>query len=258
MGFFSQDCDGCGHPALSEDATEAVNEWMNDVVVITPHGSVIRGSYDGYGTLTEPSGAEHEYAVGDGNTVWHTACWEKAGEPTDFRGSSRRSQDQGWFFGDGEHSIPDPRLGQEAPLGPPVPAPWKSPGMVELFHGEPAAMDLAPPAEQPRPAQHAQVDVEPQPLADGEPVVTTLVVPVHPAKDGGPWWGWQLVIDIEGDVHRDEVQVLLEHVHVTPTACVGGPGSDAGRTLVDGIRTALKAAGLRVQSLRAAKALLLG
>lgn len=251
MGFFSQDCEGCGHPALSEQATETINAWMNDVVVITAHGSVIRGSYDGYGTVREPGSAvEHEYAIGDGNTVWHTACWEKAGKPTDFRGESRRSEDQGWFFGDGEHSIPDPRLGQETPLGPPVPAPWKSPAMIELFHGDlPAAP--APAAQEPR---HA-VEVEPQPLVEGGPVVTTLIAPVHPEADGDLWWGWQLVIDVEGHVHRDEAQVLLEHIHASATACTGGPGSDAGRVLMDDVRAAIKAGGLKVRSVRAAKAL---
>lgn len=255
MGFFSQDCEGCAHPALSEEATDAINAWMNDVVVVTPHGSVIRGSYDGYGTLTEPGGAQHEYAVGDGNTVWHTACWEKAGRPTDFRGSSRHSQDQGWFFGDGEHTVPDPRLGQDTPLGPPVPAPWKSPAMIELFHGELPADHTA----EPRPVTAAgaprSVDVAPEPVEDGGPVVTTLVAPVHQEADGNLWWGWQLVIDLEGDVHRDEAQVLLEQVHASATACVGGPGSDAGRALIDDVRTALKAGGLRVRSVRAAKAL---
>lgn len=253
MGFFSQDCEGCGHPALSEQATEAVNDWMNDVVAITPHGSVVRGSYDGYGTLREPgSDIEHEFAVGAGNTVWHTACWEEAGHPTFFRGESRRSQDQGWFFGDGEHSIPDPRLGQDTPLGPPIPAPWKSPAMIELFHGQPPQVDTEPEAE-PTPRESVQVD--PQPAADGQPVLTTFIAPVHPEGGLDLWWGWQIVVDVEGDIHRDEAQLLLEGIYCS-AAHEGGPSSEAGRAFMTDVATALKAGGLKVRSVRAAKALM--
>lgn len=104
MGFFSQNCHRCGHPALSIFAADRINAWMVDVVVVTPNGSILKGDYDGYGRV------DGRDAIGlDGNTVWHEACWEVAGSPTDYRGPSPHSDDQGWFFDDGAHSIPDPR-----------------------------------------------------------------------------------------------------------------------------------------------------
>lgn len=107
MGMFSQDCAGCGHPALGQLATTAgVNTWMSDVIAITPTGGIHAGEYDGYGHV---DGAE--LAVGDSNTIWHRACWEVAGKPLDYRGPSVDSADQGWFFEDGAHDLPDPRTG---------------------------------------------------------------------------------------------------------------------------------------------------
>jgi len=105
MGFFSQDCGRCGHPLLSPGATTAgVNEWMTQGVAIDPEGGVHLGDYDGYGRL---GGAEK--AVGFGATVFHRACWDLLGKPVQFAGASVDSEDQGWFFGDGEHDLPDPR-----------------------------------------------------------------------------------------------------------------------------------------------------
>jgi hypothetical protein len=104
MGFFSQDCKGCGHPVLSSYVTNRTNRWMQQAVAITPNGSVLRGFYDGYGSL-----CEHDGAVGFDNTVWHLACWEVAGEPTTYTGPSEPSDDQGYFFADPEHDMADPR-----------------------------------------------------------------------------------------------------------------------------------------------------
>ena len=119
MGFFSQDCEGCGHPALSHHVTTPLNDWMRECVTIQPNGKVIIGFYDGYGTLNDGEG-EHEYAIGnydpeagemyDGATVYHRACWEVAGRPTAYAGPSRDSEDQGFFFDDADHAMPDPRL----------------------------------------------------------------------------------------------------------------------------------------------------
>jgi hypothetical protein len=114
MGFFSQDCASCGHPALSSMATTEVNAWMSQVVAISPpnefagrplQGEVHIGEYDGYGRV---GGAE--YAVGESATVWHVACWELAMKPMGWQGASRRSADQGWFFEEGAHDLPDPRI----------------------------------------------------------------------------------------------------------------------------------------------------
>lgn len=106
MGFFSQDCERCGRPLLSIWAIEEpeVAGWMAEAVALTPSGSIHVGEYDGHGGI---DGAA--YAVGD-STVWHRACWELAGKPTEFTGASRASSDQGWFFDTGDHTLPDPRL----------------------------------------------------------------------------------------------------------------------------------------------------
>jgi len=103
MGFFSQDCEGCGHPLLSEWAVNSVNMWMHHAVVILPNGTMLMGDYDGYGRING-----FDEAVGYGNTVWHLACWKVAGSPTDHRGSSKDSDDQGYFFAN-EHDMEEPK-----------------------------------------------------------------------------------------------------------------------------------------------------
>lgn len=105
MGFLSANCEGCHHPILSAYATNAINQWMNVGVAITPSGEVISGFYDGYGNLDQ----RREFcAVGDQTTVWHEACWIAAGSPAKYRGPSRLSDDQGWFFDEGAHDMEDP------------------------------------------------------------------------------------------------------------------------------------------------------
>ncbi len=114
MGLFSWDCRGCGHPMLHDmGVTHAINDWMNDVVVINPDGSKLEGSYDGYGRF---DGVEYDFALIDwdhlpaGNPcVWHRACWEVAGKPDEYKPSSS-SDDQGHFFVAGAHDMADPRL----------------------------------------------------------------------------------------------------------------------------------------------------
>jgi hypothetical protein len=81
---------------------------MIQAVAITPDGSLLKGEYDGYGSLHSPSGAEFSDAVGHITTVWHRACWEAAGKPDDYRGESAYAEDQGWFFADGAHDMPEP------------------------------------------------------------------------------------------------------------------------------------------------------
>ena len=102
MGFFSANCEGCGHPLLSIQATEEINRWMNRGVAITRGGSILKGCYDGYGRLDE-----FDDVVGD-TTVWHQACWHTAGSPLEFRGASAPAADQGWFFEDGAHDLAEP------------------------------------------------------------------------------------------------------------------------------------------------------
>lgn len=103
-GFFSWDCNVCGHPLLSPEATNPINRWMSDVVVIEPDGSTLMGEYDGYGRVND-----HEIAWDSGDPcVYHRACWEVAGRPTEYV-PSEDARDQGWFFDDPEHNMPDPR-----------------------------------------------------------------------------------------------------------------------------------------------------
>jgi hypothetical protein len=108
VGFFSQACAAktiCG----GKDILAPYNipdgaEWMNDAVVITPDGDRISGDYDGYGTVDGT-----EYAIGEGNTVFHKACWELTGRPTVHTpGASGHDETQGFFY-DPDYVLPDPR-----------------------------------------------------------------------------------------------------------------------------------------------------
>lgn len=115
MGFFSQNCKRCGHPALHVRCNK-INAWMTQVVVITPNGSILKGEYDGYGRLTGLGGVDEmattvEYAIGVENTVYHQACWEVAGKPTEYEGPSEDSADQAYFYTDPTHDLKDPREG---------------------------------------------------------------------------------------------------------------------------------------------------
>jgi len=100
MGFFSWNCNGCGHPMLSRYATNDINSWMNNVVVILPGQEVVSGSYDGYGRV----GC---FEIGFACCCYHEACWAKAGKPTEWIGSDY-ADDQGFFFDDPEHDMEQP------------------------------------------------------------------------------------------------------------------------------------------------------
>jgi hypothetical protein len=105
MGLFSWDCLGCGHPMLCKNATNSINAWMNNVVVLWPKGFVI-GSYDGYGSV---GGFEIPWEDQE-PACWHEACWVAAGKPDDYNqsGPSDSSFDQGWFFNNGDHDMDPP------------------------------------------------------------------------------------------------------------------------------------------------------
>lgn len=88
--------------------TTDVNGWMNRGVAITCSGSILKGSYDGYGRFEKHGhGGTFEDAVSD-TTVWHEACWHAAGAPQEYRGPSAPADDQGFFFEDGAHDITEP------------------------------------------------------------------------------------------------------------------------------------------------------
>jgi hypothetical protein len=109
MGLFSWDCKECEHPMLSEYATNNINQWMNDVVVIESDGSILKGAYDGYGRVGELEITfgicGHEFT--NEPCCYHNACWENAGEPTEYK-PSQGSNDQGYFFDEGEHDMEEP------------------------------------------------------------------------------------------------------------------------------------------------------
>lgn len=109
MGFFSQNCEGCGHSILSMWSTTGINDWMQQAVAIFPSGTIVTGVYDGYGRLEDDQHVIHEEAVGYDNTTWHLACWRKAGSPTGYLGKSEWARDQGFFFSDGAHDVAEPR-----------------------------------------------------------------------------------------------------------------------------------------------------
>ena len=111
MGFFSVKCPECGHPMLSEHASNSTNEWMQDCVLIPkdPELDPVRGQYDGYGRVA----GDHIYAhrqAGDPWTacVYHAACWTLAGEPREWV-EGADAHDQGFFFDhDHDHQKPNP------------------------------------------------------------------------------------------------------------------------------------------------------
>jgi len=119
MGYFSFDCVECGHPMLSSHASNRINDWMTQVVVVDRDGNVYKGEYDGYGRL--PSGefdqdllASHDLWDEEMDTpvhAWrHEACWLVAGKPG-FTKASTYSEDQGYFFPEGAHEMTEPKGG---------------------------------------------------------------------------------------------------------------------------------------------------
>lgn len=102
MGFFSWDCKGCGHPLLSAMAATEDNEWMTEGVALLHNGTILHGEYDGYGRLND-----HEVDFIVEPECWHRSCWIKAGKPK-WTSASEGAEDQGWFFEDGVHNMPDP------------------------------------------------------------------------------------------------------------------------------------------------------
>lgn len=111
MGLWSFDCLECGHPMLMPQATNEINRWMSDVVVITEDNCLLAGEYGGYGDV---NGRE----IGDGGgACYHRACWEIVGKPTTAERDSRSSGDQGWFFNDPVHDMPEPKTKEDIERG---------------------------------------------------------------------------------------------------------------------------------------------
>ena len=108
MGFFSWNCNGCGHPLLSQFATSKINKWMEKCVIVAPDSTTTIGMYDGYGRLGAWSWND-ACAYEDEPCCWHYACWIVADKPTTYD-PSECAKDQGYFFDDGEHDLYDPLL----------------------------------------------------------------------------------------------------------------------------------------------------
>tara|TARA_S200002703_G_C3781584_1_gene240830 strand:- start:765 stop:1058 length:294 start_codon:yes stop_codon:yes gene_type:complete len=95
MGFFSWNCKGCGESIKAPCDIPKTMMWQNYCVVLLPNGSVIIGSYDGYGRVEgwEYEDGEHE--------MWHKQCWHSADKPS-YSGPSQHASDQGFFYDDPE------------------------------------------------------------------------------------------------------------------------------------------------------------
>ncbi len=106
MGFFSWDCKSCGHPMICPNAVneDGINKWMTKVVVMASNGSRLIGNYDGYGRVDDRDIVEFDR---NEPCCYHQACWESEGRP-EYDGPSLSSLDQGWFFDDADHSVPEP------------------------------------------------------------------------------------------------------------------------------------------------------
>ena len=115
MGLFSANCEQCSNPILPTFNTSEINDWMSLGVAVAKNGHVTLGRYDGYGRLEDLDGVVHDAGVGgwtadkSGPAVWHYACWQIAGSPTEWRGESASSPDQGHFFEEGTYDIPEPK-----------------------------------------------------------------------------------------------------------------------------------------------------
>ena len=106
MGLFSANCKRCGHPLLCKQATNDINRWMTEAVMITPEGDIHTGEYDGYGRVGGWESAMDRFP--EENSVYHKACWVLVGKPLTFQGRSEHARDQGWFFDEGAHDLPCP------------------------------------------------------------------------------------------------------------------------------------------------------
>jgi len=107
MGFFSWNCKACGHSVLSNYAADDTNRWMTQAVVLTPGGEVCRGEYDGYGNC---GSWNHDFGEPE---MYHEACWKIAGSPMEYTEASESSRDQGYFFDDNMHNLPEPQNARE-------------------------------------------------------------------------------------------------------------------------------------------------
>ena len=94
---------------LYKGATNDINAWMNDVIVMEKNGTRVSGSYDGYGRVTSDSlGMTYSINWETGKPdCWHRACWIADGCP-EYECESPHAHDQGFFFDEGDHDMVEP------------------------------------------------------------------------------------------------------------------------------------------------------
>lgn len=127
MGFFSAECVECHKSVVAPYKLTPIMQWMNECTIIKPDGTFIQGAYNGYGAVEgtdddywgpEEDRPDAEVVFGDYvdntyakvvATVWHTACWRRAGEPREHRGPSATAEDQGFFFEQSDYEIHEPQ-----------------------------------------------------------------------------------------------------------------------------------------------------
>lgn len=98
MGFFSWECKHCGKSIRSPYSVSEFTSWMNDAVLIEADGSIIKGSYDGYGRLETKGGTIIEFSEHTMEPcLYHQKCWIAAGKPIDYS-PSEGAGDQGYFI----------------------------------------------------------------------------------------------------------------------------------------------------------------
>jgi len=90
MGMFSWECPACNF-SIRDCGGCCEDNWQGEAVVLTPGGSRIIGTYDGYGRI---GGTELGEQIDD-FAIYHKACWELAGKP-EFTKPSRHAADQGF------------------------------------------------------------------------------------------------------------------------------------------------------------------
>jgi hypothetical protein len=90
--MFSWNCLACGF-SLRECRHCSEDNWMCNAVVLTPGGSILKGGYDGYGQVGGDYNLGHQ--IDREFSVYHRACWELVGKPTEYTKTSSYARDQG-------------------------------------------------------------------------------------------------------------------------------------------------------------------
>ena len=93
MGVFSWECKKCSLSILNNMID---NGQYSNATIILPNGSIVHGSYSGYGEVGNYK--LEDCVTGDKAAFYHTSCWEELGKPTEYPGPSNHAEDQGHFI----------------------------------------------------------------------------------------------------------------------------------------------------------------